>query len=151
MITPSHKLSVRSQCELLELHRSGIYSAARGESEENLQLMRKLDERHLNYPTEGVIQLQDYLRDTGQWVNHKRIRRLMHKMGIRAQYPGRSLSKLGKAEYIRPYLLRNLVITRPNQAWGIDITYIPMKKGFMYLVALIDLHSRFVVNGSARW
>jgi len=133
---------------LLELHRSGIYYTPVGESEENLQLMRKLDERHLHYPTEGVLQLQDYFRDEGLRVNHKRIRRLMRKMGIRAQYPRRTLTKLGKAEYIHPYLLRNRKIERPNEAWAIDITYIPMKKGFMYLAAIIDLHSRYVVAWS---
>src|SRR5690606_21452097 len=108
MITPSHKLSVRRQCELLDLYRSGIYYTPVGESEENLWLMLEMDKRHMDYPTEGVLQLQDYFRDKGFHVNHKRIRRLMRKMGIRAQYPQRMLTKLGKAEYIRPYLLRNL-------------------------------------------
>jgi putative transposase len=118
--------------------------------------MRLLDERYLNYPTEGVLQLQDYLRAEGYQINHKRIRRLLRKMGLLAIYPKRNLSKLGKAEYIYPYLLRNLPIDRSNQVWQVDITagrprYIPMAKGFMYpggepLVAIIDVYSRFVVG-----
>jgi putative transposase len=145
------KLSIRAQCELLNLHRSGLYRAAdryqaRPESEENLRLMRLLDERYLNYPTEGVLQLQDYLRAAGYQINPKRIRRLLRKMGLMAIYPKRNLSKLGKTEYIYPYLLRHLSITTSNQVWQIDITYIAMVKGFMYLLAIIDVYSRFVVG-----
>jgi len=108
--------------------------------------MRLLDERYLNYPTEGVLQMQDYLRTKGYQVNHKRVRRLLRKMGIMAIFPKRNLSKLGKAAYVYPYLLRNLAITYSNQVWQIDLTYIPMVKGFMYLVAIIDVYSRFVVG-----
>jgi putative transposase len=151
MVDTESKLSVRAQCELLGLHRSGLYYQPATETEENLRLMRLLDERYLNYPTEGVLQMQDYLRAQGYQVNHKRVRRLLRKMGIMAIFPKRNLSKLGKAEYVYPYLLRSLEISQSNQVWQIDITYIPMAKGFMYpggepLVAVIDVHSRFVLG-----
>lgn len=108
--------------------------------------MRMLDERYLDKPTYGVLQMQDYLRDEGYQVNHKRVRRLLRLMGLMAIYPKKNLSKLGHAEYIYPYLLRNLEIDRSNQVWEIDITYIPMEKGFMYLTAIIDVYSRYVVG-----
>lgn len=146
MVDSSDKLSIRSQCQLLGIHRSGIYYAPAKESEENLSIMRLLDERYLDKPTHGVLQMQDYLRDEGYLVNHKRIRRLLRLMGLMAIYPKKNLSKLGHAEYIYPYLLRNLEINCPNQVWEIDITYIPMEKGFMYLTAIIDVHSRYVVG-----
>ncbi len=146
MINTDSKLSVRAQCELLGLHRSGLYYQPVAESEENLRLMRLLDERYLNYPTEGVLQMQDYLGSQGYQVNHKRVRRLLRKMGLMAIFPKRNLSKPGKAEYVYPYLLRNLEISQSNQVWQVDITYIPMAKGFMYLVAVIDVYSRFVVG-----
>ena len=92
------------------------------------------------------LQTQDYLFQCGFIVNHKRVRRLLRKMGIMAIYPKCNLSKLGCAKYIRPYLLRGLKITKPNQVWAIDITYIPMVKGFMYLTAIIDIYSRYVVG-----
>jgi putative transposase len=146
LVETANKLSIRAQCKLLSLHRSGLYYQTSPESEENLLLMRLLDERYLNYPTEGVLQLQDYLRAAGYQTNHKRVRRLLRKMGLMAIYPKRNLSKLGKVEYIYPYLLRNLPITTSNQVWQIDITYIAMVKGFMYLLAIIDVFSRFVVG-----
>ncbi len=114
---------------MLGLHRSGLYYQAAEESEQNLRLMRLLDERYLNYPTEGVLQMQDYLRAQGYQVNHKRVRRLLRKMGLMAIFPRPNLSKLGKAEYVYPYLLRSLEISRSNQVWQVDITYIPMAKG----------------------
>jgi putative transposase len=146
MVDSSEKLSIRRQCCLLEIHRSGIYYAPASESEENLAIMRLLDERYLDKPTHGVLQMQDYLNDEGYHVNHKRVRRLLRLMGLMAIYPQRNLSKLGQAEYIHPYLLRNLAIERCNQVWEIDITYIPMEKGFMYLTAIIDVYSRFIVG-----
>lgn len=146
MIDTKNKISIRAQCELLGLHRSTLYYQSVAETEENLKIMRLLDERYLNYPTQGVLQLQDYLRAEGYQVNHKRVRRLLRKMGIMAIFPKPNLSKLGKAEHIYPYLLKNLPIHQSNQVWQIDITYIPMAKGFMYLVAIIDIYSRFVVG-----
>jgi len=144
-ISEKEKISIRNQCDLLEINRSSMYYQPVGESDENQQLMRMMDQEHLNHPTHGVLQMQDFLSGEGYIVNHKRIRRLLRLMGVMAIYPQRNLSKLGHAKYIRPYLLRGLEITRPNQVWAIDITYIPMAKGFMYLTAVIDLYSRFVV------
>jgi putative transposase len=145
-ITEDELISIRHQCELVGINRSSVYYEPVGESKENLQLMRMMDEHHLEHPTEGVLQMQDFLFLCGFLVNHKRVRRLLRKMGIMAIYPKRNLSKLGNAKYIRPYLLRNLKIGHPNQVWAIDITYIPMRHGFMYLTAIIDLYSRFVVG-----
>lgn len=145
-ITEDEKISIRHQCEMLEINRSSVYYKPVEESEENLQIMRLMDEHHLDHPTEGVLQMQDFLFLCGFCVNHKRVRRLLRKMGVMAIYPKRNLSKLGNAKYIRPYLLRNLRIDHSNQVWAIDITYIPMAHGFMYLTAVIDVYSRFVVG-----
>jgi len=139
-------LSIRKQAGLLCIQRSSLYYKPIGESKENLLLMRKMDELFLDDPTLGVIGMQDELGEMGHWYNVKRIRRLLRKMGVEAIYPKRNLSKLGKAKYIHPYLLRGLSIDRPNQAWAIDITYIPMRSGFMYLTVIIDLYSRFIVG-----
>ncbi len=139
-------LSLRRQCELLEINRSNVYYKPVPESLENLDIMRLMDEHHLKRPTYGVLQMQDFLVTSGYTVNHKRVRRLLRLMGVMAIYPKRNLSKLGKAKYIYPYLLRGMEITKPNQVWEIDITYIPMAKGFMYLTAIIDVYSRFVVG-----
>ncbi len=108
--------------------------------------MKILDKRILDKPTHGVLRMQDFLRQQGYEVNEKRVRRLLRKMGITAIYPKPNLSKLGQAKYIHPYLLRNMAISQVNQVWEIDITYIPMAKGFMYLTAIIDVYSRFVVG-----
>lgn len=110
--------------------------------------MEKLDKHFLEHPTYGVLQMQDYLRLEGYSVNEKRVRRLLRTMGIMAIYPQKNLSKLLDAQYVHPYLLRGLNVERNNQVWEIDITYIPMHKGFMYLTAIIDVHSRFVVGWS---
>lgn len=146
LVDTSEKLSIRTQCRLLSIHRSGFYYAPAGEKEENLILMRLMDEHYLEHPTHGILQMQDYLRDEGYTVNYKRVRRLMRLMGLRAIYPQKNLSKLGCGEYIFPYLLRNLKVDRTDQVWEIDITYIPMEKGFMYLTAIIDVYSRYVVG-----
>jgi putative transposase len=145
-ISRKFKLSIRKQCKLLGLNRSSYYHKDNPESTENLSIMRHMDERHLEHPTHGVLQMQDYLFALGFLVNHKRVRRLLRKMGIMARYPQKNLSRLGQAKYIRPYLLRGLEINRPNQVWAIDITYIPMARGFMYLTSVIDIYSRFVVG-----
>jgi putative transposase len=139
-------LSIRKQCEILSVNRSSIYYAPVGESEENLEIMRKIDEHYLDHPTEGVLRVQDFLFALGFVVNHKRVRRLLRLMGLMAIYPKRNLSKLGLSKYIRSYLLKGLKIERPNQIWAIDITYIPMKNGFLYLTAIIDLYSRYIVG-----
>ena len=144
-ITKHEKISIRRQCELMEVNRSNMYYEQTGESEENLKIMRLMDEHHLERPTEGVLQMKDFLFLLGFVVNHKRVSRLLRLMGIMAMYPKRNLSKLGLAKYIKPYLLKGLNIDRPNVAWAIDITYIPMTKGFMYLTAIIDIYSRYIV------
>jgi len=144
-VSEKEPVSVRRQCELLGLNRSNLYYEPLGESEENLKVMRLMDEEFLKHPTHGVLQMEDFLFSLGFIVNPKRVRRLLRKMSIMAIYPKRNLSKLGHKKYIRPYLLRGLKITRPNQVWEIDITYIPMAKGFMYLTAIIDVYSRYVV------
>lgn len=141
------QLSVASQCKLLEIHRSGLYYIPSGETELNLELMRKMDEHFLKYPFKGVPIMTQWLREDEHYpVNEKRIRRLMRLMGLLAIYPKMNLSKAEKAAYKFPYLLRNMFIERRNQAWGIDITYVPMKGGFMYLCAIIDHYSRYVVG-----
>ncbi|MFM7486767.1 MAG: IS3 family transposase [Cytophagales bacterium] len=146
MIKKDGELGMRKQCELLGVNRGSIYYQPKQESGENLYIMERMDKRHLEHPTHGVLQMQDFLFALGLAVNVKRVRRLLRLMGIMAHYPKRNLSKLGQAKYVRPYLLKNLEITHANQVWAIDITYIPMAHGFMYLTAIIDLHSRFVVG-----
>ncbi len=144
-IINNKNFSIRKQCELLEVSRSNFYYEPIGENEVNLKTMRLMDEEFLDHPTHGVLQMQDFLVALGFIMNVKRIRRLLRKMGIMAIFPKRNLSKLGHAKYIRPYLIRGLKIERSNQLWEIDITYIPMAKGFMYLTAIIDVYSRYVV------
>lgn len=108
--------------------------------------MELMDKRHTDHPTHGVLQMQDYLFCEGYRVNHKRVRRLMRKARIHARYPRRNLSKAGLSQYTHPYLLRDLKIGHSRQVWAIDITYIPMNKGFMYLTAIMDIHSRYIVG-----
>lgn len=139
-------ISIRSQCELLDINRSSYYYSSVGESTKNLQIMRLMDAHHLSHPTHGVLQMQDFLWTENLLVNEKRVRRLLRLMGLIAIYPKRNLSKLGHAKYVRPYLLRGMEINRPNQVWATDITYIPMAKGFMYLTAIIDVYSRYIVG-----
>ena len=146
LIDNEHALSCRKQCEVLAIHRSGLYYKPKGEKQENLEIMRIMDEHYLLHPTEGVIRMQDFLLTMGFVVNHKRVRRLLRLMGLMAIYPKKNLSRLGLKKYIRPYLLKGLTIDRPNQVWAIDITYIPMKNGFLYLTAIIDLYSRYIVG-----
>ena len=110
--------------------------------------MKKIDKEHVEHPAKGVVGMTDFLLENDFKVGQRRVRRLMRLMGIEAVYRKRSLSKLGQAVYIKPYLLRGLKIDHRNQVWSIDITYIPMKKGFMYLTAIIDVYSRFIVGWS---
>lgn len=146
LVDPAQPLSVRRQCELLGVARSTVYYKGVGESEQNLRLMASMDRLFTGDPTLGVLGMQDELRELGMHYNIKRIRRLLRKMGVEPIYPKRNLSKLGHATYVHPYVLRHLKITRPNQVWAVDITYIPMKRGFMYLTGIIDLYSRFIVG-----
>ena len=151
VISKDHpQLSIVKQCELLQVHRSGIYYQPREESPLNLELMRLIDQHYLDHPEKGAPRMYTWLtRDKGYEVSRNRIDRLYYRiMGLRAILPGKHTSKRHQNHKVYPYLLRGLQVDRSNQVWATDITYIPMKKGFMYLCAVIDLHSRFVVNWS---
>lgn len=151
MISKGHsKLSIVKQCTLLTVHRSGLYYKAKQESELNLELMRLMDQHYLDHPFKGARRMHVWLtKDKGYQVSRNRIERLYYQvMGLRAIMPGRHTSWRCKAHKVYPYLLRNLKIDRSNQVWATDITYIPMKRGYMYMVAIIDLYSRYVVNWS---
>jgi putative transposase len=140
-------LSVTRQCELLVLPRSSAYyERGPAVSDEDLTLMRLLDELHLKYPFMGSRRLRDELKKLGVIVNRKRVQRLMRLMGLEALYPRKRTSLPNKAHRVFPYLLRDLLIDRPNQVWATDITYIPMQRGFLYLVAIVDWASRAVLS-----
>lgn len=139
------QISVRRQCELLGLNRSTLYYQPAGDSAYNLHLMRLIDEQYLRTPFYGWPRMTAYLRRLGYAVNGKRIRRLMQQMGLQALYPKPKTSVAATGHKIYPYLLRGLAIVRPNQVWSADITYVPMPKGFMYLVAIMDWFSRYVL------
>jgi putative transposase len=140
-------LPVTRQCELLALPRSSVYyEHGPAVSDEDLALMRRLDELHLKYPFMGSRRLRDELKKLGVIVNRKRVQRLMRRMGLEALYPRKRTSLPNKAHRVFPYLLRDLLIDRPNQVWATDITYIPMRRGFLYLVAIVDWASRAVLS-----
>ena len=146
LLEPNHpELSLRRQCDLLGLARATYYYQPAGESELNLRLMRLLDEQYLKTPFYGWPKLTAWLRQQGYAVNHKRVQRLLHVMGLQAIYPKPRTSVAAPGHKIYPYLLRGLAITRPNQVWSADITYLPLPHGFMYLVAIIDWFSRYVL------
>jgi len=138
-------LSLRRQCELVGISRSGLYYEPVPESEANLALMRRLDELNLEHPFYGSRRLTALLHREGQPVNRKRVARLLELMGVEVVYPKRNLSQPGEGHRIYPYLLEGLEITGPDQVWCSDITYVPMAYGFMYLVAVMDWWSRFVL------
>jgi putative transposase len=146
MINKDNDLPITRQCELLSLNRSTVYYRLQDVSEMDLKLMRRIDEMHLKRPFYGSRRIRDWLQDEGHDINRKRVQRFMRQMGIRALYPKPRTSKPGKGHKIYPYLLRDLVIDRPNQVWATDISYIPMAKGFVYLVAVIDWYSRKVLS-----
>lgn len=146
MINRSHELPVVRQCQLLALARSTAYYAAEPTSPEDLALMRRMDELHLEHPFAGSRMLRDMLKLEGHPVGRKRVRRLMKTMGIEALYRKPNLSRRHATHSIYPYLLRELKIDRPNQVWATDITYIPMRRGFVYLIAVIDWYSRKVLS-----
>jgi putative transposase len=147
MIDTAHPtLSIRRQCELVGLNRSTFYWEPAGESPLNLQLMRLIDEEYTRAPFYGYRKMTARLNNHhGYQVNHKRTERLMQKMGLQAVYPRPRTSIADKQHKKYPYLLRGLKINRPNQVWAADITYVPMPLGFMYLVAIMDWFSRYVV------
>ena len=138
-------LSIRRQCQLLGITRSGYYSESRGESAENLAYMRAIDEQYLRTPFFGSRQMTRWLNRLGHDINRKRVQRLMRLMGIQATVPGPHTSKPHPQHPIYPYLLRGLTLQHANLVWSTDITYIPLPKGFMYLVAVIDWYSRYVL------
>ena len=146
LISNDEKLSIRKQCRLLQISRSSLYYEPKGEPEQNLKIMEKMDQHILEEPTAGVLTMQSMLQDHGISAGYERIRRLMRLANIRPIYPRRHLTVLKEKQYIHPYLLQNVDITEVNQVWEIDITYIPMKKGFMYLTAVIDVYSRYIVG-----
>jgi putative transposase len=141
---------VRHQCELLDLCRSSYYYQCCPETEENLALMRRLDELHLEPPVYGSRKLAVSLRREGLAINRKRVVRLLRLMGIEAIYAKPKTSLPAPGHQIYPYLLRDLVVTGPDQVWCADITYVPMARGFMYLVAVMDWWSRYVLGWRLR-
>ena len=142
----AHALPKTRRCELLEVARSSAYYRPEPVSEEDLALMRLIDEIHLQLPFYGSRRIRDELHERGHTVNRKRIQRLMRQMGLRALYPRQRTSQPGKGHKIYPYLLRDLNVEEANQVWATDICYIPMARGFMYLVAIMDWHSRRVLS-----
>lgn len=139
-------ISQRRQCQLLGLNRAGLYYQAVEESPENLQLMRLLDEQYTRFPFYGVLKMTQWLRTQQYQVNSKRVRRLLRKMGLMAIYPKPNLSRAAAGHKIYPYLLRGVAIERVNQVWSTDITYVRLSQGFVYLVAIIDWFSRYVLS-----
>ena len=145
MTDKDEELSVRRQCSLLSLHRSTAYYEPMATPEEDLALMRILDEEYMLHPYKGSRLMREWLWQKGHEVNRKRVQRLMRVMGIAGINPKRATSKPHPGHKRYPYLLRNLVVTRANQVWASDITYIPMARGFVYVVAIIDWYSRLVI------
>src|SRR5262249_47457008 len=139
-------LSIARQCDLLGVARSSWYYQPVGESEENLVLMRLLDEQYTRTPFYGIRRMTAWLRQLGHAVNHKPVGRLLRLMGLEAIYPKPRLSQPGVTTQRYAYLLRALPIVRPNQVWSTDITYVRMRHGFLYLVAILDWFSRYVLS-----
>jgi putative transposase len=147
MVEPDHpRLSIVQQCALLSMNRSSYYYQPTGESPLNLELMRLIDKQHLVTPWYGARQMARHLRREGYCVGRKRIVRLMRLMGLATIYQKPNTSKAHPEHTIYPYLLRAMAITSPNQVWCADITYIPMRRGFLYLVVIMDWHSRKVLS-----
>lgn len=146
MIEADADLTIQQQCQLLSLSRSGYYYSPTQESDLNLELLRRIDEMHTENPTWGSRMLRDALALEGYTVNRKRIRRLMAILRIKVIYPGKNLSKRNQAHKVYPYLLKGLNITRPNQVWSTDITYIRLRRGWVYLVAVVDWATRAVLS-----
>jgi putative transposase len=145
MIDPEHDLPIKQQAEALGISRGSVYYMPRPVSDADLMLMRRLDELHLDYPFAGSRMLRDMLSQQGLEVGRRHVRTLMRKMCIEAIYRRPNTSKPAPGHRIYPYLLRGLAITRPNQVWAMDLTYIPMARGFVYLAAVVDWFSRRVL------
>ena len=146
MIDPAHKLAVTHQAKLLDLSRSSVYYRPAPTPESDLALMRRIDELHLEHPFAGARMLRDMLRAEGHGVGRKHVGTLMAKMGIEALYRRQNTSKRHAAHRIYPYLLRNVAIERPNHVWAMDITYLPMKRGFVYLAVVLDWATRRILS-----
>ena len=147
MIDPRHKaLSIRRQCDLLELPRSTFYYLPATESKENLRLMRLLDKQYLKTPFWGSRNMTTWLRQAGHRINRKRVQRLMRLMGLEGLAPRPTTTKPTPGHRVFPYLLRNVEITHADHVWSTDITYIPMRNGYLYLAAILDWHSRYVLS-----
>jgi putative transposase len=146
MIDRTFKLSIKKQCTILQLPRSTAYYNPAEVSEEDLTLMRRIDELHLNYPFAGSRMLRDMLKQAGHKIGRRHVRTLMRRMGIEALYRKPNTSRKHEKNKIYPYLLRDLPIERPNQVWATDITYIPMRRGFAYLIVVLDWYSRRVLS-----
>ena len=147
MIEPEHpKLSVRRQCELVDLPRSSYYREPGGESEENLELMKLIDEEYTRHPFYGSRKIKKYLRTLGYKVSRKRVQRLMRLMGLESIAPKKRTTIAEKAHKIYPYLLRGLEINYSNQVWCSDLTYIRLRGGFVYLTVVMDWYSRYVLS-----
>lgn len=145
MIDPTHGLSITAQAKLLGISRTAVYYLPRPVSKADLALMRRLDELHLNFPFAGSRMLRDLLRLEGHAVGRKHVRTLMRRLAIEALYRRKNTSARHPAHVVFPYLLRGVAIDRPNQAWAMDITYVPMRRGFVYLAAVIDWATRRVL------
>jgi putative transposase len=147
LIEAAHpQISIARQCALVGLPRSTYYYHTQGESAENLTLMRLLDQQYTDTPYYGIRRMTAWLRSQGYAVNHKRVARLLHTMGLETIYPKPRLSQPHPAHRVYPYLLRGVPITRVNQVWSTDITYIRLHGGFIYLVAVMDWFSRYVLS-----
>ena len=147
MIEPNHpKLSVKRQCELIGISRSSYYRKESSESEENLKLMRLIDEEYTRHPFYGTRKIRDYLRRQGYRVNRKRVQRLMRLMGLSSIAPRKRTTTICKDHKIYPYLLRDLNIDHCDHVWCSDITYIRLKQGFAYLTVVMDWYSRYVLS-----
>jgi putative transposase len=146
LIGPDERTSIRRQCELLGVGRSSVYYVPVGPDAEELELMRRIDELHLEFPFYGSRSIARELRSKGCRVNRKRVQRLMRLMGLESVAPKPNTSKPNEGHPVYPYLLRGVTIDRPNQVWAADITYIPLARGFAYLVAIMDWHSRRVLS-----
>ena len=147
MVDRQHpSLSLVRQCALLGVSRSSLYYRPRAASAEGLSLMGEIDRQYLQTPLYGSRRMKAWLERRGVWASRKRVQRLMRAMGLRAIYRRPSASRRSPEHPVYPYLLRNVRITRPNQVWAADITYLPMARGFLYLVAVMDWHSRYVLG-----
>lgn len=145
-LNPNSEYSLRRQCRLAGISRSHCFYEPVSESPKNLLLMRAIDERYMEHPEFGSPRMTDWVNKQGYCVNQKRIARLMKLMGIQAITPGPHTSKPAKGHKIYPYLLRNIEINRVRQVWSTDITYVPMQNGYLYLTAVIDWYSRFILS-----